>query len=63
MIIDVGFAGITQGVSGRVDLGRLLVRPLKLSGIVSIDSLNTEFRDINNSVIDIYGLDILRIER
>jgi len=63
MIIDAGFAGITQGVSGRVDLGYLLVRPLKLTGMVSIDSLNTELRDINNSVIDIYGLDMLRIER
>jgi len=63
LVMDVGFAGLAEGVSGNVEIGRFLVRPLKDEGVVRIDSLKTVFRDKNNEPIAVRGYDRVRIVR
>jgi len=63
LIVDVGFAGFAEGVSGNVEIGRFLVRPLKDEGTVRVDSLKTVFRDTDNEPIFIRGYDRVRIKR
>jgi len=63
LVIDVGFAGLTAGVDGRVEIGHFLVRPIKAEGFVYVDSLATEFRDVGNVPVEVLGFDRVRIER
>jgi len=63
LVIDIGFPGRPDGVSGRIALGSFLVRPLTGTGTVTVDSLRTIFRDTANNPIEIKGFDTIRIER
>ncbi len=63
LILDIGFVGVKEGMSGRVALGSFMVIPLQNTGEITIDSEKTEFRDINNFPIELNGLDMVRIER
>jgi len=61
LIIDIGIAGLPQGVYGSLNIGSILINPLKNSGEIKVDSDKTEFRDINNNTILINGYDMVRI--
>ena len=62
-IIDIGFGGVPEGISGTFDIGNILVNPMKNTGTIIIDVEKTEFRDNNNNTIAINGLDMVRIEK
>ncbi|MFC1528879.1 hypothetical protein ACFL5B_03120 [Candidatus Latescibacterota bacterium] len=61
LILDIGFTGVKEGVSGRITIGSFLVTPLRSTGEVTINSEKTEFRNIHNSPIELNGLDMVRI--
>ncbi len=59
-IIDIAFAGETEGLSGSFNIGTLSVTPLR-EGTITVDSITTEFRDVNNGAIVINDLDFVRV--
>ena len=61
--IDVGFGDLPEGASGRVYLGKFILRPLAATGDVSIDVAATEFRDTDNRMITLNETDRVRIEQ
>ncbi|MCE5249501.1 hypothetical protein LLG96_04695 [bacterium] len=61
IIIDIGFAGETRGISGSlINIGTLTVNPLR-EGTVEVDSLKTLFRTISNETVSKNGLDFMRV--
>jgi hypothetical protein len=60
-IIDIGFAGETNGLSGSsINIGAFTANPLR-EGTVEIDSLRTIFRTIHNETVIKNGLDFVRV--
>ncbi|MBN1293535.1 MAG: hypothetical protein JXB48_16970 [Candidatus Latescibacteria bacterium] len=60
-IIDIAFAGITEGISGSVyNLGTLYINPLRI-GSITIDSSKTIFRNTANETITLNDLDFVRV--
>ena len=52
LIIDMAFAGFTDGVNGSIDFGSFQVSPL-YKGKITIDLVNSRFKDINNIDISV----------
>ncbi|MFC1508911.1 hypothetical protein ACFL60_04385 [Candidatus Omnitrophota bacterium] len=52
LIIDMAFAGYTDGVNGSIDFGSFQVSPLD-KGKITIDLVNSRFKDINNIDISV----------
>ena len=52
LIIDMAFAGYTDGVNGSIDFGSFQVSPLN-RGKITIDLVNSRFKDINNIDISV----------
>ncbi len=63
LIIDIGFAGASQGVSGTFDIGTFPVTIMKSLGEIVIDRDVTELRDADNNPITLKGFGKVRIER
>ena len=62
-ILDIGFGGATEGMSGSFDIGYVFASPVKETGMIIIDDEKTEFRDFNNNTVELNGLDMVRIEK
>lgn len=63
LIIDIGFAGAPQGVSGTFDIGTFPVTLMQAAGEIVIDRDTTELRDADNNTVTLKGLGKVRIER
>lgn len=63
MKIDIAFGDLPEGISGRLYLGKFILRPLAATGEVSIDTEATEFRDTGNLKIMLNETDRVRIEQ
>ena len=60
-IIDIAFAGVTDGISGSsFDLGTLYITPQR-AGSITIDSSTTIFRNTANETITLNDLDFVRV--
>ena len=62
-ILDIGFGGTPEGMSGSFDIGYFLASPVKETGMIVIDDEKTEFRDFNNNTVELKELDTVRIEK
>ena len=62
LIIDIGFAGATQGITGSINIGSFELLPLGNTGTITIDSSKTVFRDTSNNPIVMNEFDTVRIK-